>query len=43
MAISPSHPKTVYDFEWGNDVDGNPLDVARLRGQVLLVTNVASA
>eukprot|EP00659_Diplonema_papillatum_P002353 gene2353-3649_t len=30
---------TVFDFAWGNDIDGKPIDVEKLRGSVLLLTN----
>ena len=36
-------PTTVFDFEWGRDIDGNDVSVSDLRGKVLLITNVASA
>lgn len=34
--------RVVTEFEGLTDIDGEPVDMARFGGQVLLITNVAS-
>jgi len=39
---SPASPTSIYDFS-ATGIDGQPVDLAQFRGQVLLVVNTASA
>jgi len=34
-------PTTIYDFTC-NDIDGNPVDMSKYKGQAVIITNVAS-
>ncbi|MBS1716185.1 MAG: glutathione peroxidase [Armatimonadetes bacterium] len=40
-SIAMKAPETIYDFRM-NDIDGHPVSLAKYRGKVLLVVNVAS-
>ena len=41
MAKAPSNPGTILDFE-ANDIDGNTVKLAKYKGFVTLIVNVAS-